>query len=236
MPSPIFIFRHPQRILSSFPFFFPFPFQKEWKRGRKRCVASRNNGPSISTDFSRHGTRVFSPLLPPLLHPQTLEILSSKEYIMEHIYRINPLSSKFFDTLQQGVAAQRVTISIEIFQRGEDAILLKDFFPPWSGGGRELNCDGGRDAGAATPASAIATSPWIPGRRKVAEAAAIDPGPTPRCSLLRCEIVKHGGILFFPSFFPFLPINPRRISLIALSLPLVVVLVVLVSIIQAKLS
>lgn len=95
MPSPIFIFRHPQRILSSFPFFFPFPFQKEWKRGRKRCVASRNNGPSISTDFSRHGTRVFSPLLPPLLHPQTLEILSSKEYIMEHIYRINPLSSKF---------------------------------------------------------------------------------------------------------------------------------------------
>lgn len=155
---------------------------------------------------------------------------------MEHIYRINPLSSKFFDTLQQGVAAQRVTISIEIFQRGEDAILLKDFFSPWSGGGRELNCDGGRDAGAATPASAIATSPWIPGRRKVAEAAAIDPGPTPRCSLLRCEIVKHGGILFFPSFFPFLPINPRRISLIALSLPLVVVLVVLVSIIQAKLS
>lgn len=70
----------------------------------------------------------------------------------------------------------------------------------------------------------------------MAEAAAIDPGPTPRCSLLRCEIVKHGGILFFPSFFPFLPINPRRISLIALSLPLVVVSVVLVSIIQAKLS
>lgn len=132
------------------------------------------------------------------------------------------------------IRCQRASISIEFFN-GERMRNLKDFFSLRSGGGGGNSIATVADAGAATPASAIATSPWIPGRRKLLEVS-YRSGADPSL-LSSSKLFPRGEILFlfFPSFLPFLSsqliLRPRRISLIAPSF-LLVVLVVLFAIVD----
>lgn len=104
------------------------------------------------------------------------------------------------------IRCQRASISIEFFNE-ERMRNLKDFFSLRSGGGGGNSIATVVDAGAATPASAIATSPWIPGRRKLLEVS-YRSGADPSL-LSSSKLFPRGGILFFfPSFLPPLPLIP----------------------------
>lgn len=208
--------------------FFSLPVKKNGKEGGSdawRLAIMDHRFPLISRATEHEYSRPSS---------SSFYVLHSRSFKKEE--RNGKLENSFesilfpqnFHITHIAIRCQRASISIEFFN-GERMRNLKDFFSLRSGGGGGNSIATVADAGAATPASAIATSPWIPGRRKLLEVS-YRSGADPSL-LSSSKLFPRGGILFlfFPSFLPFLSsqliLRPRRISLIAPSFLLVVLVV-----------